>query len=126
MEHISSYGVIKPERLEDGSYRVLSLVEKPSPDKAPSNLAILGRYALTPEIFRELERAKPGAKGEIQLTDGIAGLLQSQQVFARVLRSTGYDMGTPHGLLMATLELASQREDTGPMVRAWAKRLLGQ
>ena len=95
-------------------------MEKPSPEEAPSNLTIVGRYILPPEIFDCLERTPPGAKGEVQLTDGLLLLLESQELFAYEFRGRRYDGGTPLGLLRASLEFALAREDT----REEAKALL--
>ena len=105
-ERVSSYGVIDPEPVAEGEYRIHGLVEKPPPGKAPSNLAIVGRYILPPAVFHALERTTPGAKGEIQLTDGLALLLESHQLFAYRLNGERHDGGTPMGLLKASLARA--------------------
>ena len=105
-ERVSSYGVIDPESLSEGEYRIRGLVEKPSPEEAPSNLAIVGRYILPPAVFHALERTTPGAKGEIQLTDGLALLLESHHLFAYKLNGERHDGGTPMGLLKASLARA--------------------
>ena len=105
-ERVSSYGVIDPESLSEGEYRIRGLVEKPPPEEAPSNLAIVGRYILPPAVFHTLERTTPGAKGEIQLTDGLALLLESHQLFAYRLNGERHDGGTPMGLLKASLARA--------------------
>ena len=105
-ERVSSYGVIDPEFLSEGEYRIRGLVEKPSPEEAPSNLAIVGRYILPPAVFHALERTTPGAKGEIQLTDGLALLLESHHLFAYRLNGERHDGGTPMGLLKASLARA--------------------
>ncbi len=115
-ERLSSYGVVDVTPLEDNVYRVRSLVEKPPPEEAPSNLAIVGRYVFTPELLSALERTPPGARGEIQLTDGIALLLEEQPVYACRLRGTRHDVGTPLGLLRASLEFALARDDMRPQV----------
>ena len=121
-EQISSYGVVDVTPVERDVYQVHGLVEKPPPEEAPSNLAIVGRYVLTPQVFPALERTPPGAIGEIQLTDGIALLLQEQSVYACRFRGTRYDGGTPLGLLRASLEFALEREDLRPHV----ERLLAE
>ena len=121
---IQRYGVIVPQTESEGIYRVLGTVEKPAPEDAPSNLAILGRYILTPQVFDALTKVKPGAKGEIQLTDGMGLLLQSQPMYAALLEGASYDVGNPLGLLQASIELALQREDMGPALRDYLKRLL--
>ena len=105
-ERVSSYGVIDPESLSEGEYRIRGLVEKPPPEEAPSNLAIVGRYILPPAVFSALERTTPGAKGEIQLTDGLALLLESHHLFACRLNGERHDGGTPMGLLKASLARA--------------------
>ena len=86
---MSSYGVIDPESLSEGEYGIGGLVEKPPLGEAPSNLAIVGRYILPAAIFDALERTPPGAKGEIQLTDGLGILLESQRLFAYALLAGG-------------------------------------
>ena len=124
-ERISAYGAIEPREVSAGLYQVLGMVEKPQPDEAPSNLGIVGRYVLTPEVFPALEHVEPGAGGEIQLTDGLALLLQHQGVFAQRLHGTRYDAGTPVGLLQASVALALRREDIAPQVREALARELG-
>ena len=105
-ERVSSYGVIDPESLSENEYRIRGLVEKPPPEEAPSNLAIVGRYILPPAVFHALERTTPGAKGEIQLTDGLALLLESHHLFACKFAGERHDGGTPMGLLKASLARA--------------------
>lgn len=122
-EEVSSVGVVAAQALGQGVYRVRGVVEKPQPGQAPSNLAIVGRYVLTPQVFDGLALARPGALGEVQLTDGIAWLLERQPVYARELDGAWYDAGTPLGLLRASLELALRRDDTAPTVRSWIQRL---
>ncbi|MBF8266785.1 MAG: galU [Dehalococcoidia bacterium] len=121
---IQNYGVIVPQPIAEGVYRVLGTVEKPAPEEAPSNLAILGRYIFTPEIFDALARVKPGAKGEIQLTDGMGLLLESQPMYAFRLHGVSYDVGNPLGLLKASIELALAREDMGPALREFLRRVV--
>ncbi len=117
LEAVSAYGVVDPEIMEDRVSRVRGLVEKPDPKDAPSRLAIVGRYILTPEIFECLERTPPGAKGEIQLTDGMALLLEEQAMYAYRFEGTRYDGGTPLGLLKASLDIGLKRADTRDRVR---------
>ena len=105
-ERVSSYGVINPEALSEREYRIRGLVEKPTLEEAPSNLAIVGRYILPAAVFDALERTPPGAKGEIQLTDGLGILLESHQLFAHRLQGERHDGGTPAGLLKASLARA--------------------
>jgi UTP--glucose-1-phosphate uridylyltransferase len=122
-ENVSAYGVIKPQALSERVYQVDGLVEKPSPDKAPSNLAIVGRYVLPAETFNCLERTKPGAKGEIQLTDALALLMETHPLFAYRFPGARHDGGTPLGLLKASLSEALARDDARPAVLDAIKRL---
>ena len=111
-EAVRAYGVVDSQQQEERLHLVRGMVEKPEPEDAPSNLAIVGRYILTPEIFGCLERTAPGAKGEIQLTDGMALLLEEQAMYAYQFQGTRYDGGTPLGLLSAALDIGLKREDT--------------
>lgn len=121
---IQSYGVIDPEPVADGVYRVRGTVEKPALADAPSNLGIVGRYVLTPQIFDALAEVKEGAIGELQLTDGLAILLNDQDIYALRFQGTRYDVGNPMGLLRASVEIALRREDTGPAFGEFLRRLL--
>lgn len=104
-EDTSKYGIINPgNQVVDGLYNVKNFVEKPQPSEAPSNLAIIGRYLLTPEIFEILENQKPGAGNEIQLTDAIDTLNQTQRVFAREFKGTRYDVGDKFGFLKTSIK----------------------
>ena len=100
----------------DRTYRVTSIVEKPEPGKAPSNLAVIGRYVLTPKIFDKLEQTQRGAGGEIQLTDAIQALMEEQGVFGYAFEGQRYDAGTTMGWLQASVELALARPDIGRRV----------
>ena len=126
---ISSYGVIAGRPLEhngtaDRLYEITDLVEKPPADKAPSNLAIIGRYLLTPEIFECLEKTAPGRGGEIQLTDGLHNLLASgQKIYGLRFEGRRHDAGDKLGFLKATVEFALKREDLGEEFRAYLKSL---
>ena len=104
--------------------RILDIVEKPEPDEAPSNLAVMGRYVFTPEIFEELEQVQPGVGGEIQLTDAIAMLLADQAVYGYVFAEGRYDIGKKLDYLRATVELALDRDDLGPEFRAFLAELV--
>ena len=106
-EEVSSYGVIDPhgEGL-NGLYSVDTFVEKPSPEDAPSDLAIIGRYLLTPEIFELLEKQEPGAGNEIQLTDAIDTLNKTQRVFAREFKGNRYDVGDKFGFMKTSIDYA--------------------
>jgi UTP--glucose-1-phosphate uridylyltransferase len=125
---ISNYGVIagspvtyngQPDRL----YRLSDMVEKPSGEAAPSNLAVIGRYLLEPEIFDALASTAPGAGGEIQLTDGLRALLRQRPVYGWRFEGKRYDAGDKLGFLAATVEFALRREDLGPAFRQYLKSL---
>lgn len=111
------YGAIQPEGAIDEVMRVRSLVEKPDPSVAPSNLASVGRYVLDPEIFEILGKIEPGAGGEIQLTDGLNVLAEQGRLRARLYRGRRWDVGNKQGYLEATVTLAAEREDLGPAFR---------
>jgi UTP--glucose-1-phosphate uridylyltransferase len=123
-EETSRYGMIAAEASEDPLdhgrlHRVTQLVEKPEPAKAPSNLAIIGRYVLTPKIFDKLEQTQRGAGGEIQLTDAIQAMMEEQAVYAYEFEGTRYDAGTTMGWLKASVELALQRPDLSAEFRSY-------
>jgi UTP--glucose-1-phosphate uridylyltransferase len=118
-QEITMYGCIEPESFEEDLVRILSIIEKPSPEEAPSNLAVIGRYVLTPEIFDALRRTTPGRGGEIQLTDAINLLAQEQAVYAYRFEGRRFDVGNPLDYLKATVELGAERDDLGPEFRAW-------
>lgn len=118
-ELTSAYGVIDADEIEPNVFDVKGLVEKPAPENAPSNLAIVGRYILTPEIFAALESIGPGSGGEIQLTDGIAALMNHQKVYAYAFSGSRYDTGTPLGLLKASIEIALRRPDIATDLREY-------
>ncbi len=123
---ISSYGVIRGTPVEGFGNRVFQVqdvVEKPPAGEAPSNMAIIGRYLLTPEIFPILEKTRSGRGGEIQLTDGIRTLLEQQPVYAYKFDGTRYDAGDKLGFLKATVEFALGRRDLGTEFRAYLKSL---
>jgi UTP--glucose-1-phosphate uridylyltransferase len=122
---ISSYGVLDCTPVA-GSSRILevkNMVEKPKFEDAPSKQAIIGRYILTPRIFEILEHTKPGAGGELQLTDGIKGLLQFEKVYGYQFEGKRHDAGDKFGMLKATVEFALKREDLGPQFREYLKTL---
>jgi UTP--glucose-1-phosphate uridylyltransferase len=121
---ISAYGCALPEAVDDSLVRILDVVEKPTPEEAPSNLAVMGRYVFTPEIFDCLERIQPGAGGEMQLTDAIALLLEQQTIYGYVFEDGRYDIGAKLDYLRATVELAINREDLGPQFRAFLADLV--
>jgi len=127
-EMISNYGVVDAEPVphngtKDRLYRIRNLVEKPKAEDAPSNLAIIGRYILTPEIFDSIEATGPGAIGEIQLTDGLRHLLRSRPIYGYRFDGTRHDAGDKLGFLKATVEFALQRPDLGGPFREYLKGL---
>jgi UTP--glucose-1-phosphate uridylyltransferase len=122
-EEVESYGIVDGEAIGEGLYRVRALVEKPKPADAPSNLAIVGRYVLTPDIFDALTETRPGKGGEIQITDGLALLLARRALFAYRFQGRRFDTGRPLGLLKASIEVALTRADVGPALRAYLRTL---
>jgi len=123
-EDTNKYGIIEPKQVSEGVYQVLSLVEKPEPEKAPSRLGIVGRYILTPEIFETLAVTPPGKGQEIQLTDALQLLLKKQKLYAYELEGVRYDTGTPLGWLGANVAMALKRDDIGPELREYLRKLL--
>jgi UTP--glucose-1-phosphate uridylyltransferase len=122
-EETKQYGIVQVEPGPQGELRVTSMVEKPDPSKAPSNLAVVGRYLLTPRIFEKLEQTDPGAGGEIQLTDAIAALLKDEPVIAYPFEGKRYDCGSKLGYLEATVELALAHPELGEAFSAYLSNL---
>ncbi|MBI4378482.1 MAG: UTP--glucose-1-phosphate uridylyltransferase GalU [Nitrospinae bacterium] len=122
-KEISSYGVIECKGIDDSVYQVLDMVEKPSISEAPSDLAIIGRYILTPEIFTALEKTEPDKSGEIHLTYGLRHLLKQQVIYAFQFKGKRYDAGNKLGFLKATVEFALRRPDLGDDFREYLKGL---
>ncbi len=124
---ISSYGVldVKPveSRFGDRVFEIQNMVEKPKPEEAPSNLAIIGRYILTPAVFDMLVHTQAGTGGELQLTDGMRALLKEEKMYAYVFEGRRHDTGDKLGFLKATVEFALQRPDLGTEFRTYLKRL---
>ena len=122
---ISAYGVLagSPDPANPRIYNCTGMVEKPRFEDAPSRQAIIGRYVLTPRIFELLEQTRPGAGGEIQLTDGIKALLREEQVFGYTFEGKRFDAGDKFGMLQATVEFALKRPDLGPQFLAYLKQL---
>jgi len=120
---ISNYGCLDctPDAQDPRLLLVKDMIEKPKPEEAPSQNAIIGRYILTPRIFQMLEQIKPGAGGELQLTDGIKALLRYEKVYGFSYEGKRHDAGDKLGFLKATVEFALQREDLGPQFREWLK-----
>ncbi|MCY6484390.1 UTP--glucose-1-phosphate uridylyltransferase GalU [Clostridium aestuarii] len=110
-EDVSKYGIVKGLHIEDRIYKVKDLVEKPAPEEAPSNVAILGRYIITPRIFNILDNTIPGKGGEIQLTDALKTLISTEAMYAYNFEGERYDVGNKMGFLKATIEFALKRED---------------
>ena len=108
---VNKYGIVNGIHIEDRVYKVKGLVEKPTIEEAPSNVAILGRYIITPQIFKILEDTKPGKGGEIQLTDALLKLIDEEAMYAYDFEGTRYDVGDKLGFLKATVEYALRRED---------------
>ncbi len=122
-EAISRFGVIDADEVEPGVYKIKDMVEKPAFADAPSDLAIIGRYIFTPDIFDAIERTKPGAGGEIQITDAMRLLLKERDFYAVKLEGTRHDAGDKLGFLIATVEFALKREDLGDDFRQYLKTL---
>src|SRR5215469_14878575 len=123
-DQISRYGNVAPgETVAPRTERVRDLIEKPKPEEAPSDLAVIGRYVLTPDIFAALERTEPGSGGEIQLTDGIRALLKWQQVFAYEFEGVRFDTGDPVSYLTTSLSFALNRPDLAPGLVEFLKTL---
>jgi UTP--glucose-1-phosphate uridylyltransferase len=125
-ENVNKYGIINGMHIEDGVYKVKDLVEKPDVDKAPSNIAILGRYIVTPDIFNILEHTKPGKGGEIQLTDALKELLTREAMYAYTFEGRRYDVGDKLGFLQATVEFALKRKDIKEEFYSYLKKLIIQ
>lgn len=127
-EMISAYGVVDAEPMahngtRDRLYRIRNMVEKPKTEDAPSNLAIIGRYVLTPEIFDSIESVEPGRGGEIQLTDALKHMLRNRPIYGYRFEGTRYDAGDKLGFLKATVEFALRRYDLGSQFREYLKSL---
>jgi UTP--glucose-1-phosphate uridylyltransferase len=116
-----SYGIVAARPLAERIEQISAIVEKPKPEDAPSTLAVVGRYVLTPRIFHHLEKVQPGSGGEIQLTDGIASLMEEQQVLAYRYEGTRYDCGSKLGYLQATVELGIRHPEVGKAFDAYLK-----
>jgi UTP--glucose-1-phosphate uridylyltransferase len=123
-DDVSLYGCIEPEFVEERLARVISVVEKPTPENAPSNLAAIGRYVLTPEVFGALRHLEPGVGGEVQLTDAINALAQEQAVYAHVFEGGRFDVGNKLDYVKATIEIAIDREDLGKDLKRWLADLV--
>jgi UTP--glucose-1-phosphate uridylyltransferase len=122
-EAISRFGVLAVQEIADGVYKVNDMVEKPPFGEAPSDLAIIGRYVLTPDIFDEIRQTKPGAGGEIQITDAMRALLKKRPFYAVRFKGTRHDAGDKLGFLIANVEFALKRPDLAPEFRDYLKSL---
>lgn len=123
-EHVSRYGIVAYEREADGLFRLVDMVEKPSPESAPSCYAIVGRYIFTPRLMKILRHAVPGTNNEIQLTDSIARLAKEETVYGVVLQGQRFDAGTPLGFLLANATLGLANPQFGPEFRRHLSGLL--
>ena len=121
---VSSLGIVDPRPIDETTSKVVAMVEKPSLADAPSNLAIIGRYVLTPQVFDKLASTRPGAIGEIQLTDAIAELIPTQGVYAYRFPGVHIDVGTPIGLLKASVYSALHDKGLAPELRDWLEGVL--
>lgn len=126
MEDVSKYGVIDPvESSKDlNLYKINDLVEKPKMEEAPSSLAIMGRYVLTPEVLKILEHIEPGAGNEIQLTDALRELNKVEDMYGYLFKGRRYDIGDKYGFLQATVEFALQRDDLKVPLKKWLKEII--
>lgn len=122
-EAISRFGVIDADEVEPGVFKIKDMVEKPAYAEAPSDLAIIGRYIFTPDIFGAIERTTPGSGGEIQITDAMRILLKERPFYAVKLEGTRHDAGDKLGFLVATVEYALKREDLGGPFREYLKNM---
>jgi UTP--glucose-1-phosphate uridylyltransferase len=122
-EAISRFGVVDGEEVAEGVYKINDMVEKPAFADAPSDLAIIGRYVLTPDIFDEIEKTRPGAIGEIQITDAMRSLLRKRPFYAVRFEGKRYDAGDKLGFLTATVEFALKHEDLAPEFREYLQTL---
>lgn len=123
-EQLGRYGVVAPRDWQDNAFAITAMVEKPKPEEAPSSLIISGRYILQPEIFAEIEKQKPGAGGEIQITDAMIRLMARQEFWGLQYRGTTYDCGDKVGFLAANVAYGLERPDIGEGFRAALKKIL--
>ena len=123
LDQVKRYGIVAGDTIDEGLVKVNKMVEKPSPESAPSRLGVAGRYVLTPGVFAEIRNQPKGAGGEIQLTDGIAALMKKEAVYAYAYKGTRYDCGSKEGFLQATVELALAHPEVGGQFREYLKTL---
>ena len=122
-EHTRRYGIVAGDTVRPGLIKVSRMVEKPAPEVAPSRMGVAGRYILTPGVFEQIRQQAGGVGGEIQLTDGIAGLMKTESVYAFEYSGKRYDCGSKEGFLEATVELALQHPEVGTHFKAYLDRL---
>jgi UTP--glucose-1-phosphate uridylyltransferase len=122
LEHVKRYGIVAGEQVADRIMKVEQMVEKPSPDQAPSRMGVSGRYILTPAVFQEIRNNPRGAGGEIQLTDGIAKLMTTEGVHAYQYQGKRYDCGSKLGFLEATVDFALKHEEVAAAFREHIKK----
>ena len=122
-EHTRRYGIVAGNTVRPGLIKVSRMVEKPAPDVAPSRMGVAGRYILTPAVFEQIRQQSGGVGGEIQLTDGIAGLMKTESVYAFEYSGKRYDCGSKEGFLQATVELALQHPEVGAQFKAYLDSL---
>jgi UTP--glucose-1-phosphate uridylyltransferase len=123
-EDTKKYGIIDALEVEDSVYQVKKIVEKPGPEKAPSNLASLGGFILTPDIFEELENTKLGKDGELWLADANAKLLKKRPIYARLIDGEYYDTGSKFGYIKANVDFALRDNKLGPQLKEYLKKIL--
>ena len=122
-EHTRRYGIVAGDAVRPGLIKVSRMVEKPAPEVAPSRMGVAGRYILTPAVFEQIRQQSGGVGGEIQLTDGIAGLMKTESVYAFEYSGKRYDCGSKEGFLQATVELALQHPEVGAQFKAYLDSL---
>jgi UTP--glucose-1-phosphate uridylyltransferase len=125
-QEVNKYGIVGGEKITDRLYEIREMVEKPQPHEAPSQMAIIGRYILRPEIFSFLEKVSPGRGGEIQLTDGISQLAHHQKIYGYQFEGTHYDVGDKVGLVQATVAYALKRPDLRDKIKEYLRDLVGK
>jgi len=123
-ENVSSYGVIEPYLCKGKLCRIKNLIEKPKVEEAPSNLAVVGKYVCTPEVFDALEKVKPGKDGEIRLIDGFDLLKERQALYGYIFEGNRYDTGDKLGLIKATIDFALKRPELEPELREYLKTVI--
>lgn len=124
MSQVSSYGIVEGEQLDGRLMHVMDMVEKPLTEEAPSRLAVLGRYIISPKIFELLEHTAPGKGGEVQLTDALKVLAKEEAVYAYAFEGLRYDLGDKLGFLKATVEFALRRKDIGEHFRRYLRNMV--